>query len=303
MEFRARMTDPARPVYLFGTVPPSLEAGLDEVYAIADMLRGRLEGLEVDGINVYDVQQEKGRNGKDRPFPFLPVWDPRRYGRILQEGGVETICYASVPHIATPFAEWLAEAREVYRQETLALVGSSGPASAGTSLAEAARLASGQGFLLGGVTIPERHTARGDEHHRMRAKTRAGLWFFTSQVVYQPDQAISLLKAYGESAGPGECPARIVFTFAPFGSERTLEFLEWLGVDIPERTKDEILSSADPLATSLQVCRSNLRKILDAGPYRTPLGINVESVSKSKKHIDAAVQLFSLLQEEMENYQ
>ena len=77
-----------------------------------------------------------------------------------------------------------------------------------------------------------------------------------------------------------------------------MEFLKWLGVRIPPDTARAILGAASPLAKSIDICRDNLRRILDQ-PYarEIPLGVNVESVSINKDEIDASVDLFHALQE------
>jgi hypothetical protein len=89
-----------------------------------------------------------------------------------------------------------------------------------------------------------------------------------------------------------------VLTFAPCGREKTLTFLRWLGVNIASETAERILRAADPLRTSIAICRDNLRRILDE-PYATqiPLGVNVESVSINRDEIDASIELFEVLRE------
>ena len=53
----------------------------------------------------------------------------------------------------------------------------------------------------------------------------------------------------------------------------------------------------DPLAKSIEICRDNLRRILDGGyAGQIPLGVNVESVSINRDEIDASVDLFHALQ-------
>ncbi len=35
--------------------------------------------MEIDGLIVYDIQDEAGRTADPRPFPFLPTVDPAVY--------------------------------------------------------------------------------------------------------------------------------------------------------------------------------------------------------------------------------
>jgi len=95
-------------------------------------------------------------------------------------------------------------------------------------------------------------------------------------------------------------PRRIVLTFAPCGRPKTLAFLRWLGVNVAPETERTIFGAANALAKSIEICRDNLRRILEQ-PYAAhiPLGVNVESVSINRDEIDASIELFHALSEVM----
>jgi hypothetical protein len=90
----------------------------------------------------------------------------------------------------------------------------------------------------------------------------------------------------------------VILSFAPCGREKTLAFLRWLGVNVAPQTEQAILGAPSPLSKSIEICRDNLRRILD-GAYRDaiPLGVNVESVSINRDEIDASIDLFHALSE------
>jgi len=162
---------------------------------------------------------------------------------------------------------------------------------------------------IGGIVIPERHRDRGNEHQRLIEKVDTGVSFFTSQVVYNADNSIWLLRDYDELCKQqNKQPARLVFTFAPFGSECTVKFLRWLGVELPDGTVKRVLSRPSLKARveeSVEICWENWKRILDASKrlkINVPIGFSVENVSKSKAEQDAAVELFSMLKEEMETH-
>ena len=160
-------------------------------------------------------------------------------------------------------------------------------------------LAHEAGFAVGGVVITERHTAERSEAARLLAKSIEGCSYFISQTVYHAPPTQRLLADYlRDCRGAGVEPRRIVLSFAPCGREKTLAFLRWLGVNISAQTANAILSAANPLAKSIEICRDNLRRILD-GAYagEVPLGINVESVSINRDEIDASIELFHVLRE------
>jgi len=152
------------------------------------------------------------------------------------------------------------------------------------------------------VVIAERHSESRSEAARLLAKGLEGCAYFISQTVYHAPPTEALLRDYlRDCRGAGIEPRRVVLTFAPCGRDKTLAFLRWLGVNISADTERAILGAANPLARSIEICRDNLRRILD-GAYAShiPLGVNVESVSINRDEIDASVDLFHALKEVMD---
>ena len=286
---------------LYGTTPPRLGTPPEEVAAAADKLAARLQGLPLDGIVVYDIQDETGRTALPRPFPFTGTLDPREYARLLVERvGKPAITYKSLGDFdEQAWRVWLSESSAT---KYLSIVGR--PTSGvryPLSLSRAIRIAADHpaGFTVGGVAIAERHTAERSESARLLAKGLEGCAYFISQTVYHAPPTERLLADYlRDCRGAGIEPRRVVLTFAPCGREKTLAFLRWLGVNVSPETAREILGAARPLAQSIAICRDNLRRILDH-PYAAhiPLGVNVESVSINRDEIDASVDLFHALRE------
>jgi 5,10-methylenetetrahydrofolate reductase len=86
------------------------------------------------------------------------------------------------------------------------------------TVSEAAQLVDYRQFVSGGIWLPERHRNKVDEHHRMAEKVKAGVTFFTSQVIFSADLAIWAIRDYDELCkATGDKPARLILTFAPFG--------------------------------------------------------------------------------------
>ncbi len=63
-------------VMLFGITPPRRSVGPERVREIAEITLGRLRGLDLDGLFLYDIDDESDRNPDERPFPYLPTMDP-----------------------------------------------------------------------------------------------------------------------------------------------------------------------------------------------------------------------------------
>lgn len=301
-----KLQDPRQAVLLYGTTPPRAGSTEEQVAAAAEKLALRLEPLPLDGVVVYDIQDETGRTATPRPFAFTGTVDPRGYSRRLSmRTGLPAVTYKCVGALdEAGWQQWLTEAARDYGVRFLSIVGrpTSGVAYP-LSLSRAIRLAAAHpaGFELGGVVIAERHTGERSESARMLAKSIEGCSYFISQTVYSAEATIRLLADYARDCrGAGVKPRRVVLSFSPAGREKTLAFLKWLGVNVPETTAAAILGAANPLAKSIAVCRDNLARIL-AQPYarEIPLGISVESVSINRDEIDASVDLYHALRAEL----
>jgi len=297
-----KSSDPKQGVYFIGTTPPKQDTDIELVAGIADKLLHRLDEIDYDGLIVYDIQDETSRIDKPRPFPFKYTHDSRLYSKILHDKcDKPVITYKSVSQRdSDDFCNWLSDAWHQFSVRDIVLVGS--PSADGEiklSLNDAYRVLEDHNldFHLGGVTIAERHVSKGDEHLRLKNKVEQGCDFFISQAVYNAQATIDLLTRYASQCkAEGVKPKRIVLTFSPCGSAKTLEFIEWLGISVPEATKLRILESENPLKESLLINRNNFEQILQAClPLNIPFGLNIESLTNRKEEIDAAILLFKLL--------
>ena len=87
-------------------------------------------------------------------------------------------------------------------------------------------------------------------------------------------------------------PRPTVLTLAPCGSTTTLEFMAWLGIEVPAWLRTEIARSRDPLAVSYDQCLTNARMLIGfCRRLGLPFGINVESLTNRKVEIEASVDL------------
>jgi len=292
---KERLLDPRSAVLLYGTTPPRAGTADDAVRSAAAKLAERLASLQVDGVVVYDIQDETGRTAAPRPFPFVGTVDPRDYARLL---GLSSIVYKALGSLdEAAWRAWLAATAPHHPLVSVVGRPTSGVRHA-LPLSRAIRVAA-EHCTVGGVAIAERHTVERSESARLLAKSIEDCGYFISQTVYHAEATIRLLSDYARDCrGAGVAPRRVVLSFAPVGREKTLAFLHWLGVRVAPETARAILNHASPLEKSIQICRDNLRRILEQ-PYAAeiPLGINVESVSINRDEIDASIRLLSELAE------
>jgi hypothetical protein len=158
---------------------------------------------------------------------------------------------------------------------------------------------------LGGVIIPERHYKKNDEHIRLFNKIDKGCHFFISQCVYNIDNTKNFLSDYYYSSLNNNRELQtIIFTLTPCGSLKTMEFMEWLGIDIPKWLKNDLKHSKDILSKSIEICKAIAEELLDyCKDKNIPIGFNIESVSIRKAEIDASIELLKEVKLLMNKYQ
>jgi len=290
---------------LFALTPPRQTASPGRAQEIADITAKRLQPLGVDGLILYDIDDETERNPAERPFPFMPTLDPADYlADHLSTWPTPVIVYRAVSKYAPQeLRAWLS-AQAPARVMTV-LVGAPSSATPGrTSLADAQALRRevNPALALGGVAIPERHSRREDEHLRLLAKQESGCGFFVTQVVYDLNAAKNLVSDYHyECRSRGVAPVPFVFTFSVCGSMKTLDFLRWLGVDVPRWIENDLKHATDPLEASYEQALATATELVAyCRGLGVPFGINVESVSIRRVEIEAAVRLAQQLRTQLD---
>jgi len=283
-------------ILLFSLTPPKRHETEQRVKEIAAVTAQRLARLPIDGLILYDIDDESDRVPDERPFPFLPTLDPARYyADHLSAGDLPVVIYRCVgKYRDEELRHWLSGADP--RRVLSVFVGPSSrdkPVRTDLRSAHAAHRQVRPEMMLGGVVIGERHTRGQDEHLRMLAKQERGCSFFVSQVVYHVNETKNLVSDYFYECRAREIvPRPVIFTLSACGSLRTLEFVRWLGVDVPRWLENSIRYASDPLAESCRQAVSIARDLADFCQHlNMPYGFNVESVSIRKAEIDATVEL------------
>src|SRR3954453_18346676 len=170
MELQQRIADRRGEFLVFAVTPPRLTTGPGQTRQIAEVTLARLRSVGIDGLLLYDIDDESDRNPAERPFPFLPTMDPADYlASHLGDWNIPVVVYRAVGKYAEPeLRSWL-RAQAPDRVLSVFVGTSSRDKPVATSLARAHELRSEvqPDLLLGGVAIPERHTRNGDEHLRL----------------------------------------------------------------------------------------------------------------------------------------
>ena len=278
MTLQEKILNPSIPVTLFEVVPPAA----DKPQAINESLTElrRVQQL-VDGINLPEIHDED--RGKERTSKFLQRVEPRVFGsRIQRELGADVVLNRVVVHDPKPEI-WFRETCLEWGLRHLVLVGGESAQGGypGPSVMEAAALVRSEGLpmTLGGITIPSRK----NESDRMRVKSRAGIDFFTSQILFDSNDIVWLIQRLNG------LEARVFLSFAPVSHRRDLQFLRWLGADIPQDLDRFLLGSEDGataptercLERSLDLAQRILMDVFDnLPPDPPPLGLNIEHINR-----------------------
>lgn len=283
-------------VLLYGLTPPKTITEAEKVTTIAQKQIDRIKDLPIDGLVLYDIQDESSRTNIPRPFPFMPTFAPDEYSNQYLSGlDVPKIIYKSVgKYTPEGFNQWIEENSKSI--ECSVFVGSpSKDQVTSLSLQDAYKINANaeNPVTLGGVTIPERHSAKGNEHIRLFNKVDNGCSFFISQCVYSINNSKDFLSDYYyHSQETGKEIVPIIFTLTPCGSVKTLQFTKWLGIDIPRWLHNDLTYSNNILDSSLNACRNIALELIEyAGNKNIPIGFNIESVAIRKEEIEASIEL------------
>lgn len=283
-------------IITYGVTPPKLGTEPGKVEEIAKRLKGRVANLGLDGLILYDVQDEVDRVDEDRPFPYLQTLDPSYYSRrYLSDLEIPQIIYRSVgKYSADDLEGWLLD--DMTREKYAVLVGASSETQrVRLTLDEAYQVCARHSNLLtlGGVMIPERHMLKGDEHLRVIRKIRSGCRFFVSQAIYNVEASKDFLSDYYYYCEENQLDmVPILFNITPCGSLKTLEFMKWLGISLPRWLEKDLLHSQDILDKSVSLTKRIMEELFDFGLEKgIPVGCSVESVSTRRVEIEASMEM------------
>lgn len=280
---------------LYGLTPPKLDNPDEKNARITRRRVQRISEAPLDGLIIYDIQDEDTRTEAERPFPFLETIPSYRYAaEDLRELSLPRIVYLSVGKYHPQELQSILQAMP--DRGIVVFVGSPSPEfPAKTTLKQAYEIFQPhrERLLLGGVTIAERHAKHHNEHNKLLRKTAAGVSFFVSQVIFNAELFKDLLSDYYHICQDEEREMQpILMTLTPAGSLKTLEFIKWLGIQVPKWMENDLRRNQHTLEYSLKQARETFLNIQDFCSTRgIPLGCNVESVAVHREEVLASFEL------------
>ncbi len=221
---------------LLEAVPPLIELGEAGTQALLEKIEAVHAAVGLDGVNIPEIREESSKSDKgERVKPFAPRMEPRRLAlRIHERLGLACMINRVVVHLERARqADWFRETWEEFGVRQFVLVGGekSGIEYPGPGVPEANRIIreviADPGLRVGSICIP----TRAREASRMARKIAAGTDFFTTQIVYHPQEFTILLDALGRIE-PAVPPTELYLTLCPVRGVRNIRFLHWLGVSL-----------------------------------------------------------------------
>ena len=298
MDLAEKMLDLAYPVTLYELVPP---AGSNPKRNLRVLEKVKQVQPWVDAFNIPEISSES------LSPPLQDVnqerMEPRTLAaRIQREYSVEAIVNRVVVHDVDPEV-WMEETRSRCGIRNLVLVGGESgqkryPGPSVTQTASWIRK-NGYGFLLGGIMIP----SRADEIDRVIKKCRHDLRFFTTQVLFDSNDIVGLVR------GLNGLEARIFLSFAPVSHPRDLQFLRRLGVDISadaedfllERHQEESKARPDCLERSIELAARIMTHVFEnLPPSPPPIGLMVGHINQ--RNYETSVVMLKRLKALYEQY-
>lgn len=283
-------------IITYGLTPPKAINTPEKIKEISAKQIERIKDLDIDGLVIYDIQDEKDRIEDDRPFPFIETIDPLEYSNeYLQDLKIPKIIYRCVGKYTSSQFRKLIEPTTGQDMFSVFVGAASRNQKVPLRLSEAYEICMSDNpdLILGGVTIPERHMKNGEEHIRIINKLKNGCKYFISQCLYNVEAAKNFLSDYYYFCKNNQIEmVPVLFTLTPCGSQKTLEFMKWLGTSIPKWLENDLMNSEDILNKSISTSKAIFSELFDFSIEKgIPIGCNIESVSVRKVEIEASIRL------------
>lgn len=277
---------------IFEVIPPGKSASEAHVKKIADKIADAInETRGISALNIPEIVEENHLG-----LPFYRNLDSREFGVLLRDKcSKDLIINTVVVHKPKDRLEqWLDESIScgirnfVFVGAKINSINYPGP-----SIIEANSISNSKKINIGNILIPERE----NEADRLIKKSVSGCNFFTSQVLFEPENILKVLKDYSlKCEKSGVKPAKIFLSFAPVSRFDDIEFLRWLGVEIKEST-EKIFKQAQIIGEeSTRKITDVLKEIfnyVEKNKINIPLGLNIEYISLH--NLESAINLVNIM--------
>ena len=267
---------------VYEILPPRQKDGTLNSYA--ENISSLLSQTHIDAINIPEVRDEVARG--ERPVKNQIRAEPREFGKLLQDiVGIEAIVNRVVVHQELEKEiEWFEETYTNFEIENLITVGGESrkikyPGPSVNRALKAIKDNSKLNILCGGISIPSREK----ESLNLIEKSTNGSEFFTTHVLYDSSKIIKMISHYQKRCDEQNTfPRRLLLSFAPVSSKKNIDFLKWLGVEIPGETESFLTENEKNMvekSMEISVCvLEETLSFLNENKIVVPIGLNVEHI-------------------------
>ena len=264
-------------------LPPQRRAPSDAIRQSAEKIKASVDALDaVRFLNVPEITEENYIG-----VPLYKHHDARDFGALLRD---TTKCNVVVNKVTVylkseeEFSSWLSDSIDKHGIRYFVFVGGNSHTRKypGPQVIRANEIASANGKVhVGNICIP----TRVNEPARLLAKTRSGVSFFTTQLLFESG---SFKKVVGEYAGlcedEGLKPSSFFVSLAPVTSGVDMDFFKWLGALIPPDVESNFSKSGDMGAFSVKLASGifyDINHFMLENGIKIKVSPNIEAISNA----------------------
>lgn len=326
-DLQKHIIDSTRGIGVYALAAPNDCASSNMKIEHFNRIKKVVELCSPSALVIYDIQDEPCRNGEPRPFKFIKKEQADIFANFIgkQFPNNPIILYRALPEKVinpdlseqerkTIINNWMSDTIKKRNQKILVWIGGNSRRLPQINSLTPADYINEQiktlypDVMSGSVCLPE----RGDiETELMKIRTQKDCKFFITQMVYNYELFEKVVIDYvNHCILNGLEPARIIFNFALFGEEKSIDFMKCLGVifseEVLERISEEEKTEANYIKCSMDICQDlftkilNLRKkINEEKKINLKIGFSVDVVTGNKSEFDKSIDLYNLLNQIM----
>jgi 5,10-methylenetetrahydrofolate reductase len=262
---------------LFNVIPPPVNWPTEKVERKAYEVATILKNHSIKIVGIPEVIEETTR--ENRPLLYHPKVDNRVFGEMIKKFNpeVEILIFKITPIVLeNELCKWLEETKITYKVNNIVFVGgeSSKKVYPGPNPILATQKFKNNQIKIGGITV----FSRSNEAQKLFEKTKAGMQFFISQIVFELENAKTVISQYYELCKTENIkPQPIYISIAPISKLEDYEFLKWLGVIIPPDIEEYLLNEPTKIeANTIAILEKIISQVVN---FPWECGINVEHVT------------------------
>lgn len=263
---------------IFEAIPYAKTVSESYANKFIDKISDVIKESPISMINIPEIVEENHIG-----LPYYRNMDNMQFGlRLREKCQKEIILNTVVVHHKSKdsFERWLDEIMSCGIRNFV-FVGAkiNSMSYLGPSVIESNSIAKSKKVNFGNIFIPE----RANEAERLVNKTISGCKFFTSQVLFEPENAINVINQYWLRCSQINLkPVKFYLSFSPVSNIDDIIFLKWLGAEMREKTEKRLLSAQNIGNESVKIINHASSKIFsffEKAKFKIHLGLNIEYIT------------------------